>query len=63
MERNRLLAMTAVVVGATLFGFLGVFTRYFNSEFGMTSIDSVVVRLSFSLSSSSSYWASWPAVS
>ena len=48
MERNRLLAMVAVIVGATLFGFLGLCTRYFNSEFGMTSIDSVVVRLSFS---------------
>ncbi|MBE6514079.1 MAG: DMT family transporter [Thermoplasmata archaeon] len=48
MERNRLLAMTAVIIGATLFGFLGLCTRYFSSEFGMTSIDSVVVRLSFS---------------
>jgi drug/metabolite transporter (DMT)-like permease len=36
-----------VVVGATLFGFLGVPIRFFYNEYGLGSIDSVMVRLTF----------------
>jgi len=47
MDRKRALAILGVVTGATLFGFLGITTRYFNSERGLESIDIVVIRLTF----------------
>ncbi len=46
MEKRKS-AMLAVVIGATLFGFLGVPVRFFYNEYGLGSIDSVMVRLTF----------------
>ena len=46
MEKRKA-AMLAVVIGATLFGFLGVPIRFFYNEYGLGSIDSVMVRLTF----------------
>ena len=43
-----MLASLAVVLGATLFGFLGICARYFQSDdIGLTAIDTVIIRLSF----------------
>jgi drug/metabolite transporter (DMT)-like permease len=47
MENRRLIAMLAVVLGATLFGFLGICTRYFHNDCGLTSLDTVSIRLTF----------------
>jgi len=46
MEK-RLQAMMGVVLGVTLFGFLGICTRYFHNDCGLTSMDTVAIRLTF----------------
>ena len=40
--------MAAVVVGATAFGFLGLFSRYF-MDAGLNALDTVVIRISIAL--------------
>lgn len=45
--RKETLASVAVVVGAVMFGFLGICARYFQNDVGLTAIDTVIVRLSF----------------
>ena len=45
MERNRFLAIVAVVIGASAFGFLGLFTRYFMETRGLSALDTVMIRV------------------
>ena len=47
MDNRRYIAVLAVALGATAFGFLGIPTRFFRDEFGLQSIDSVIIRLTF----------------
>lgn len=49
MERNRFLAIVAVVIGASAFGFLGLFTRYFMETCGLTALDTVMIRVMMSV--------------
>ena len=49
MEKNRLMAILAVVTGATAFGFLGLFSRYFMVTRGLGAMDTVMIRVTFSL--------------
>ncbi|MBQ7701897.1 MAG: hypothetical protein IJT54_05785, partial [Candidatus Methanomethylophilaceae archaeon] len=46
MEKRQLYAAIAVVVGASLLGFLGVCSRYFMDDCGLRSLDVVLIRLS-----------------
>ncbi len=46
MEKRQLYVAIAVVVGASLLGFLGVFSRYFMDDCGLRSLDVVLIRLS-----------------
>lgn len=48
MERNHALAVIAVLSGATLFGLLGICTRYFQQECGLSALETVLIRLSVS---------------
>ena len=49
MERNRFLAIVAVVIGASAFGFLGLFTRYFMETRGLSALDTVMIRVMISV--------------
>ena len=49
MERNRFLAIVAVVIGASAFGFLGLFTRYFMETRGLGALDTVMIRVMISV--------------
>ena len=44
MADKRTVAVLAVVTGATLFGFLGVPNRYFQTDLGLNSMDVTVIR-------------------
>ena len=48
MDKERSAGMAAVVVGATAFGFLGLFSRYF-MDAGLNALDTVVIRISIAL--------------
>ena len=48
MERNYALAVAAVLSGASLFGMLGICTRYFQRECGLSALDTVLIRLTVS---------------
>lgn len=47
MVSEKRMAMLAVVIGATLFGFLGISTRFFDSNYGLNSIEITAIRLTF----------------
>lgn len=47
MESDQKKAMLAVVLGATIFGFLGISTRFFNSNYGLNSMEITAIRLTF----------------
>ncbi len=45
MERNRLIPVLAIALAAICFGFLGLFVRSLNQDYGLSSMDSVFIRI------------------
>lgn len=43
------MAVVGVIIGASLFGMLGICTRYFGNEWGLNALDTVLIRLMFSV--------------
>ena len=49
MDKNRTMAVVGVIIGASLFGMLGICARYFSNEWGLNALDTVLIRLMFSV--------------
>ncbi|MBP5734643.1 MAG: EamA family transporter [Candidatus Methanomethylophilaceae archaeon] len=49
MDKNRTMAVVGVIIGASLFGMLGICARYFGNEWGLNALDTVLIRLMFSV--------------
>ena len=48
MDKNEMTAVIAVVISSVMFGALGVCTRYFHDDCGLSSIEIVLIRLTVS---------------
>ena len=49
MDKNRTMAVVGVIIGASLFGMLGICARYFSNDWGLNALDTVLIRLMFSV--------------
>jgi len=47
MNQKRIIGVSAVLIATMCFGFLGLFNRFLQNDFGLASIDVTFVRLSF----------------
>ena len=47
MGQRRIIGVAAILIATTCFGFLGLFNRFLQNDFGLASIDVTFVRLSF----------------
>ena len=47
MKQKRIIGVSAVLIATMCFGFLGLFNRFLQNDFGLASIDVTFVRLSF----------------
>ena len=48
MDKNEMTAVIAVIISSIMFGALGVCTRYFHDDCGLSSIEIVLIRLTVS---------------
>jgi len=49
MDDKRAMAIIGVIIGASLFGMLGICSRYFRNECGLDALDTVLIRLMVSV--------------